>query len=265
MKSVLITTLFAFAALGLQAAKDDKLPAIPKEKEGRWGIYSYTEAKEEAAKKKRPIGFVVSDERAEEASEKEAALKAYWGVAKDCTMLVVPSRILAEAKNRLGDTVYAAITSAAVGKPLPRLIVMNTTADKVLGHMSKDAIMAADEKAMKAFSKQMEDYNKDPSKVPATAAAAPAAPAPAAPAATPAAPAPAATPPAATGPVVIKDAKPENWTSAQGRTVQATLVEVSGDSATLLMADGRKVPVPVASLSAESQKRIEELKAASSK
>jgi hypothetical protein len=111
----------------------------------------------------------------------------------------------------------------------------------------------------------MKDTKKDPAKVAAAAAAKPAAPAaPAATAATTPA-APAATPPAAAGPVAIKGAQPEAWTSAQGTKIQATLLEVSGDSATLLMADGRKLPVPVSSLSPESQKRIEELKAASAK
>jgi hypothetical protein len=65
--------------------------------------------------------------------------------------------------------------------------------------------------------------------------------------------------------VVIKDAKPEAWKSALGTTLQATLVEVSGDTATFLTADGRKIPVPVSSLAPDSQKRVEELKSASAK
>lgn len=253
MKLALTTTLLAFVTLGLQAAKDDKLPAIPKEKEGRWGIYSYDDAKKEALKKKQPIAFLVSDERAEEASEKEAALRAFWGVAKDSTMVVVASRLLGEAKTRLGDTVHGAITSKDMGKSLPRLVVMDQTGEKLLGAMNTEQIMAADEKAMKAFSKQMDEYNKDPSKAPAPTVATPA---------TPATPAPA---PAAAGPIAIKDGKPENWTNAQGRVIQATLVEVNGDTATLLLANGTKAPVSVATLSPDSQKRVEELKAASAK
>lgn len=260
MKSALITTLLACAASALWAAKDDKLDPIPKEKEGRWGIYSYAEAKEEAAKKKRPIAFLVQDERAEEASEKEAALKAYWGVAKDCTMVVVTSRLMNEAKERLGATVHGSIT--AMGKTLPKLLVMDQTGEKLLGQMNTEQIMASDDKAMKAFSRQVEDFNKDPSKAPAPAAA------PAATPEKPAAPAAASTTPAApaaAGPLAIKDAKAENWTNAQGRTIQATLVEVNGDQATLLLANGTKAQVAVSSLSPDSQKRIEELKAASAK
>lgn len=260
MKAALILTLLAFAAApGLQAAKDDPLPKIPAEKEGRWGIYSFEDAKKEAAKKKRPIAFVVQEEGPEvELSVKEAVLRGYWGVAKDCTMVLLSNRLLGEGKNRISATAYAGITSPAMGKTYPRLVVTDSTGEKLLGHMTSDQLIGADEKVMKAFSRQMEDYNKDPSKVPATAAAAPAAPAaPGAPAAT--APVPAA------GPVAIKDAKPESWTNAQGRTIQATLVEANGDQLTLLLPNGQKVPISQATLAPDSQKRAEALKAASAK
>lgn len=278
MKAALITILLALAASGLQAAKDEKFDPIPKEKEGRWGIYSFEDAKKEAAKKKRPIAFVVQEEGMEvEASVKEAVLRGYWGVAKDCTMVLLSNRLLGEGKTRISAAAYTGITSPAMGKAYPRLVITDSTGEKLLGQMTSTELIAADEKIMKTFSRQMEDYNKDPSKVPATAAApaAPAAPgapaAPAAPAATPgapASPAPAATgaaPAVAAGPVAIKDAKPENWTNAQGRTIQATLLEVSGDQAKLLLANGQKVDIGVATLSPASQKRIEELKAASTK
>ena len=263
MKHAFLTSLFLLTALGLQAAKDDKLPAIPKEKEGRWGIYTFTEAKAEAVKKKRPIAFLVQDERAEEASEKEGASKAFWGVAKDCTMVVIPSRLVGEAKNRCGEAVFAALSNGDIGKGTPKLAVLDQTGEKYLGHMGKDAIIAADEKAFKAFAKQMEDFNKDPSKAPAPPAAAAGKPAAPATAATPAAPAPA--PAAPSGPVTIKNGKPEGWTNTQGRTIQATLVEVNGDQATLLLPTGAKAQVPVSSLSPDSQKRVEELKAESLK
>lgn len=261
MKSALTTILFVLTALGLQAAKDEKIPHPPKEKEGRWGIYSYTEAKAEAAKKKRPIAFLVADETQKEQSEIQTTNKTFWGMEKDCTMVIVPTRLVAEAKNRCGDAVYAALTSKEMGKDSPRMAVMDQTGEKLLGQMNKDALIAAEEKALKAFARQMEDYNKDPSKAPVVAPAA---------AAAPAAPAksgtPAATPaPAVAGPVTIKDAKPENWTNAQGRTIEATLVEVNGDTATLLLANGSKVPIAVSTLAPESQKRVEELKVASAK
>lgn len=263
MKAALTTTLL-LAACSLHAAKDDKLAPIPKEKEGRWGIYSYTEAKEEAAKKKRPIAFLVQDERAEEASEKEAALRAYWGVAKDCTMVVVTSRLLGEAKARLGDAVYPALTSKDIGKTLPRMVVMNQTGDTFLGQMNTEQIMAADEKAMKAFSRQMEDLNKDPSKAPPAPAGAAAPAAPATPAA-PAAPAAAAAPAPAAGPVTIKEPKAEGWTNAQGVAIQAAVLEITADKVVFQMANGSKVPYDIASLSDASKKRLEELKAANAK
>jgi len=262
MKPSILITILSFLGALVVTAKDEKAPTIPKEKEGRWGIYSYTEAKEEAAKKKRPIAFLVQDDRLkdEEPTEREANDRVFWGLSKECTMMVVPSRLIGEAKARCSETVFAALSMKSMAKDNSRLVVMDQTGEKILGVMNKDAIIAADEKSLKAFAKQMQEFNKDPSKAPVIADAAPAAPA--APAKGAAAPAPA---PAAMGPVAIKDAKPENWTNAKGQTIQATLLEVDGDSATLLLANGTKANVPVSSLAAASQKRVQELKDASAK
>lgn len=266
MKKAYATTLFLLAATcALQgAAKEDALKPIPKEKEGRWGIYSYTEAKEEAAKKKRPIAVIYQDERAEEASEKAAVLKTFWGVQKDSTVLVVASRLAPEAKTRIPEA-YTALTSAEAGKSLPRLVVMSQDGTIPLGIMTTEQIMASDEKAFKEFSRKMEEANKNPSASKltlTTPGAKPAAPAPAA----PATPATASTTPAAAapaGPVAIKDPKPENWTSAEGKAVQMTLVSVNGTEATFQMANGKTVPLDVSKLSDASKKRVEELVAAS--
>lgn len=257
MKRVYATTLILLAACGLQAAKDDKLAPIPKEKAGRWGIYSFAEAKEEAAKKKRPIALIVQDERAEEASEKEAVLKAFWGVQKDATMVMVTSRLMVEAKARLTPEAYAALTSSEAGKSLPRMAVMSQDGTVPLGIMNTEQIMASDEKALKEFARKMEDANKNPSASAITLTPAGGA--------KPAAPAAATTPAAAapTGPVAIKDAKPESWTNAEGKAIQMTLVEVNGPQATFQLADGRKVPLDIAKLSDASKKRVEELVASS--
>lgn len=255
MKAIPIASLLLLAVSSLHAAKDDKLPAIPKEKEGRWGIYSFAEAKEEAAKKKRPIAILVQDERAEEASEKEAALRAYWGVAKDCTMVVLTSRLIGESKSRIGETAYTAVTNKDFGKALPRLVVINQTGETFLGQMNTEQIMAADEKAMKTFAREMDSFNKDPSKAPpAPAAAAPTAPA--KPSAPTGSPAPSA------GPVIIKEPKAEAWTNAQGTAIQAAVTEITSDKVTFLMANGAKVPYDVSNLSEASKKRLDELKAA---
>ncbi|HSI63961.1 MAG TPA: hypothetical protein VLE43_12610 [Candidatus Saccharimonadia bacterium] len=268
MKSVYATTLILLAACGLQAAKDDKLDPMPKEKEGRWGIYSYAEAKEEAAKKKRPIAVLYQDERAEEASEKQAVLKTFWGVQKDASVLLVASRLASEAKARMPE-IYTALTSAEAGKSLPRLVVMSQDGTIPLGIMTTEQIMATDEKGFKEFIKKMDEANKNPaaSKLALTTAGAkPAAPAaPATPAAaTPGAPAPTPAPATApAGPVAIKDAKPESWTNAEGKAIQMTLVEVNGPQATFQLANGSKVPLDIAKLSDASKKRVEELAAAS--
>ncbi len=264
MKLALTTALLVLGAAPLQAAKDDKLAPIPKEKEGRYGIFTIVEAKEEAAKKKRPIALLVQDDRAEETSEKEAVLKAFWGVQKDTTVVVVASRLLSAEKHRIEGAPYDALTSAEIGKKLPRLAVVSSDAKVVLGIMTADEIMAADEKTYKAFSKKVEDANKNPSASAVTLTPASGA-KPATPAAAPgAAPAPAPAAPAApAGPVAIKDPKPESWTDSQGRVVQATLVEVNGPQVTLQLANGNKVPFDLSKLSDASQKRVQELLAAS--
>jgi hypothetical protein len=272
MKTALIAALLAFVAATSAHAKDEKLPKIPEDKmdlEGggkRWSVFTIEDAKKEALKKKQPIAFVVTDERAEEAAVKAAGPVAFWGLQKECTMVLLPSTTAGQWKDRLPPAAFAAL--AAAGKEMPKAVVIDQTASAAIGTMQANQIIDGGEKAVKEFTKLMKETNKDPKKVAEAAAAKPAAaaPAPAAPATAAAAPAgPAATPPAAAGPVAIKGAQPEAWTSAQGTKIQATLLEVSGDSATLLMADGRKLPVPVSSLSPESQKRIEELKAASAK
>ncbi|QIE99962.1 hypothetical protein [Roseimicrobium sp. ORNL1] len=268
MKYAYATTLFLLAATcALQgAAKDDALKPIPKEKEGRWGIYSYTEAKEEAGKKKRPIAVIYQDERAEEASEKAAVLKTFWGVQKDASVLLVASRLAPEAKTRIPEA-YTALVSAEAGKSLPRLVVMSQDGTIPLGIMTTEQIMASDEKGFKEFIKKMDEANKNPSASKlalTTPGAKPAAPAPAAPAATPgAAPTTPGAPAAPAGPVAIKDPKPESWTSAEGKAVQMTLVSVNGSEATFQMANGKTVPLDVSKLSDASKKRVEELVTAS--
>lgn len=268
MKTPLLLSLFSVAVFSLQAAPDDKdkLPAIPKEKEGRYGVYSFEEAKKEALKKKQPLALLVHDAEGKdlEVAEKDAVLRAFWAMEKNATVVIVTSRLMGEAKGRMGDVVYAGLTSAEAGKTVPRLIVMDQAASVVLGNMSKDLIMTTDEKAFKAYSKQMDEANKNPAKA---AAAAPASPAvtPAAPGAAPgAAPAPAVAPtaPAATGSVVIKDGKPDSWTNTQGQTIQATLLEVAADKVVFLMANGAKVDYPIVNLDAASKAKMDALKAA---
>lgn len=262
MKTSLLFSLLTVTAFCLHAADDKtKLAPIPKEKEGRYGVYSFDDAKKEALKKKQPLALLVHDAEGKdlEAAEKDAVLRAFWAMEKNATVVIVTSRLMGEAKTRMGDVVYAGLTSAEAGKTVPRLVVMDQNAAVVLGNMTKDQIIATDEKAFKAFSKQMDDGNKNPAK--AAAATTPAVPAttPAAPGATPA---PAPTAPAAAGTVVIKDGKPDSWTNTQGVTIQATLLEVAADKVVFLMANGTKVDYPLVNLDPASKAKVDALKAA---
>jgi hypothetical protein len=278
MKPALLITLFAFAsAVGaLQAAKDDKkLPDVPKtdgtELPGggkRWGVFSMEDAKKEAAKKKQPMAFVVLDERAEELAQKEANKTAFWGLEKECTMVVLPSGTKGQWKDRLPAAAYAGVTDKALGKEMPQVVVLDQTVATVIGTMGANAIIDGKEEKVKEFTKLMKETNKDPAKIAAAAAAKPAAPAaepakpaapgPASPGATPAATAPAVV----SGPVAIKEPKADNWTNAQGTAIQAAVTEITDDKVTFRMANGAMVPYDIANLSDESKKRLVELKAA---
>jgi hypothetical protein len=53
--------------------------------------------------------------------------------------------------------------------------------------------------------------------------------------------------------------KPETWTSQEGKTIEATFVEVKEDQIRLKLADGKLSNIPLARLSEASQKRAREL------
>lgn len=249
---ILLSVLLLGSAVMLQAAgKDkDKSQPIPKEKEGRWGLYSFEEAKDEAAKKKRPLTILVVDESSKEASIKEAGESVFWEMNKDSTMVVIMSNLVSSGKGRLGDVIYGALTSEAIGKGAPRLIVTTPAADVILGQLTADQLITADGKMIKSFSRQMEASNKNPPPA-GTALASSAAP---------------ATVVTATAPasVAIVNATEETWTNIDGVTITATLVEVDEDKVIFLM-NGKKMDYSLAKLNDASRKRVDDLKAANLK
>ena len=246
MKILRFASILLFVACTLQAAPKDKTPGIPKEGEGRWGVFSFEDAKKEAAKKKQPLAILIVNERAEEPEVKEAGQKAFWGIAKDASVVVVMSNLLSASKPRVGDQIYDSLTNKDLGAGFPRVIVFDQTGATLLGQMNAEQLTAADEKGLKTFIKQMDEANKNPAK------AAPVVSTP-------------STPATATANVVIKDGKVENWTNAKGQVIQAILLEVSADTATFQLANGSKAPVAINTLSPESQKKVEELKASAEK
>jgi hypothetical protein len=58
---------------------------------------------------------------------------------------------------------------------------------------------------------------------------------------------------------VLVQAAERSWTNSSGKTIVATLVEIAGDKAVLQMA-GKNFEVPVASLSSDDRKFIDEWK-----
>ncbi|TLD69286.1 hypothetical protein FEM03_18105 [Phragmitibacter flavus] len=233
------------AGLSLQGLAEAEVKAIPKEKEGRWGVYTFDEAKEEAVKKKKPLAILVIDYRTEEESVKEANSRAFWGMEKDATMVVVMSNLMTAAKGRMGETLYGILTGPDLGKAYPKLMVTSSDAGVVLGKMTAEQLIAADEKAVKAFGTEMEVANKNPAAAAAASGAMTAA----------------STP----GAVVIKTPVAAAWTNSGGQTIQAAVIAIAADKVVFQMPNGSKVDYPLANLDAASLKRVEELKAANAK
>ena len=254
MKSKLILTLLATATVGLYAAKDEAAKAIPKE---AFGVYSFEDAQKQSAKKKDPIVFLLVNERTEDAKVEGAGKITYWGLEKDNTVVVLRPNSAGEWARRLPAALPAAMNAKDLGKEYPRLVAMDHTGSVVLTSVAAAKLIDGGEDAVKALNKEIKELAKNP---PKPTAAAPAT----TPGAAPATPAPAPATGAA-GSVAIQGAIAEGWTSSDGRTIQATLLEVAADKVVLQLANGSKVDVPLAKLNEASQKRAEELKAASSK
>jgi hypothetical protein len=258
MKAKILITLLTAVALGLHAK--DELKAIPKTV---FGVFSYEEAKAQSAKKKDPIVFILVNERSEE-PEVEATTKiAYWGLEKDNTMVILRPNTAAEWKRRLPENLIAAMNHKDLGKGYPRLVAMEQTGTVIISAQPATKLIEGGEDFVKAYSKELKELNKNPPKVDVLPAATPAT-TPGAPAVTPA-PGIAPKPPAAAmaGTVSIAGGKVEGWTNNEGRTIQATLVEVSPDKVVFLMPNGAKVDYALSNLNDASKKRVEELKAAS--
>ncbi|WP_038168312.1 hypothetical protein [Verrucomicrobium sp. BvORR106] len=267
MKSKLILTLLATATVGLYAAKEEAAKAIPKE---AFGVYSFEDAQKQSAKKKDPIVFLLVNERTEDAKVEGAGKIAYWGLEKDNTVVVLRPNSAGEWARRLPAALPGAINAKDLGKEYPRLVAMDHTGSVVLTSVAAAKLIDGGEDAVKTLNKEIKELAKNPPKptaaAPATApGATPAATPGAAPTPAPATPGGAPTAAPAGGSVAIQGASAEGWTSSDGRTIQATLLEVAADKVVLQLANGNKVDVPLAKLNDASKKRAEELKAASAK
>jgi hypothetical protein len=263
------------------APKPGDYKALPKTAvpANAFGVFSYEDAAKEAAKKKKALAFMVTDERADDPAVKSAGVKLFWALEDDAVVLVLRNSTAAEWK-RLPPNVTAVLNSPDLGKGFPKLVIANDDASVLLAGIGSSAIIDMDAKALDKFGKELKKLNptKTPSEDypppnPPAAKPAPATPPgttvkpaekPGAAPGTPAKPAAATPPPAPAGPVTIKNPSPEAWTNAEGKVIQAALVEVDGDSITFDMG-GNKVPYDLSKLSDASKKRVEELRAASLK
>lgn len=235
-----------------KGAKKDAIPG------NVWGVFSYADAQKEAAKKKRALAFLITDERADDPSVKKAGIKAFWAIEEDAVTIVLRNSTQNEWK-RLPENVQKSIASADLGKGFPKLVVYNEDSSVALAGMASSKIIEVSEKDFSKFGKEIKKLNISKTAAtdfppPSSDAVAPAAPAPPAKPGTPA--------PTVTGPVTIKDGKVESWTNADGKAIQAALLEVNGDEI-VFQINGNKVPYALSKLSAASQKRVEEMKAAS--
>ncbi len=244
-----------------------------------YGVYSMDDAVAEAAKKKKPLTYIVTDQRPDEPAVVQGTNKAYWMLRDDSVVVVLRNSTAAEWPKRLPEEAVKYLRAPDLGKEYPRLVVMNEDSTVALAGMDAGKIIELEEKELDKFGKEIKKLNvsKEPSAdhpPPDLAAAKPAATSPGttvkvaekpgAPPGTPAKPgaAPAAAAPA--GPVAIKNPQSEAWTNAEGKAIQAALIEVNGDAIVFEMG-GNKVPYDLSKLSEASKKRVGELKAASLK
>ena len=235
-----------------------------------WGVFSIADAQKEAVKKKRALTFLITYEQPnEDAAVKKATAKAFWALEDD-SIVVVLRYSSAGDWSRLPELVQKTAKSPGLGKEFPKLFVTTDDASLVLASMDSTKVMNTSAKDFNKFGKEVKKIASTKTvstdfPPPSTEEVKPAMPAAAdkttPPASTPAAP---ATPAVAAGPVTIKEPKVENWTNSEGRAIQAALAEVNGDDITFIM-NGKKIPYSITKLSPESQKHVEDLKAAASK
>lgn len=279
-----VGSVSAAAAKGSAKPGDYKGAAKTAIPQNSFGVYSYDEAQKEAAKKKKALAFIVTDERADDPAVKAAGAKAFWAIEDDAVVLVLRASTAAEWK-RLPPNIVAVLTSPDIGKEYPRLVVASEDAGMLLAGMNSSTVIGLDQKKFDKFGKELrklnaakaasEDYpppNPAPAKAPATPPGTTVKPAekPGAPPGTPAKPT-AVTPPAPapapvpSGPVVVKNPQAEDWTNADGKTIRAMVVEIDAEALTFQMPDGSKVIYEISKLSDASKKRAADLKAANAK
>lgn len=252
MKTQLILTLLAASVITSVMARDEPAKAISKE---AFGVFSFEDAKKQSEKKKNPLVFLLINERSEEPKVEETAKLTYWGLEKDNVVVVLRPNTAGEWKRRLPEALPAAINSAEMGKEYPRLVAMDQSGSVVLTSVPAGKLIDGGEDYIKGLNKELKELNKNPPKASASAPATPT---------TPATPGAAPTP-AAAAVVAIAGGSVEGWTNTEGRTIQATLIAVHADKVTFQMPNGAKVDYPLANLNDASKKRVDELKAASSK
>jgi hypothetical protein len=286
MKNAALFQLLALALIsstGFAAAAKPKTPAKPGDYKGlkhdkipsnAYGVFSFEDAQKEAVKKKKPLVLLYAEEEKDgDAALVAAGVKAFWALEDDAMVVVLHAKTAKEWK-RLPESIQAGMKSPDLGKVAPRLLAVTDDATTLLAGMASPAIAELDQKNFDKFGKEIKKLNaiKTPSADypppnPAAVAAAK-------PAATPPTtkvkpavkadvpPVPAST--AVAGPVTIKNPQSEAWTNAEGKVIQAALVEVNGDAIVLEMG-GKKVPYDLSKLSEPSKKRVAELRAANAK
>ena len=249
------------------AAKPPKPPAPGKASDTRvpdsaYGVYTMADAAAEAAKKKKPVTYIITDQQPDEPAVMKGTNKAYWMLQDDSVVVVLRNSTAGEWPKRLPETAVKFVKAPELGKEYPKLVVMNDDSTVALAGMTAGKIIGMDEKELDKFGKEIKKLNvgkevsadhppPNPEAKPAPAkspgkADAPPVPAP------------------ASGPVAIKNPQAEAWTNAEGRVIQAALVEVNGASIVFDMG-GSKVPYDVSKLSEASKKRVEQLRAANAK
>ena len=129
-----------------------------------YGVYSYEDAAKEAAKKKKALAFMITDERADDPAVKSAGIKLFWAIEDEAIVTVLRNSTAAEWK-RLPPNVIEVLNSPDLGKEYPKLVVANDDASILLAGMNSSTIIGMDAKALDKFGKELKKINptKSPS------------------------------------------------------------------------------------------------------
>src|SRR5262245_20798756 len=91
-------------------AADTKVP------DSAFGVYTMTEAAAEAAKRKKPVTYLITDQRPDEPAVIKGTNKAYWMLQDDTVVVVLRNSTAGEWPKRLTEEAMKYAKATELGK-----------------------------------------------------------------------------------------------------------------------------------------------------